>query len=69
ISFSLNCIKSSKAHARCEIPGVLVHEVIHSYWYNTKETCPGGLMKGIADFVRFHTCFALPHWRPRAEEK
>ncbi len=35
---------------RCadEIRGVLVHEVVHCYQYNGQDTCPGGLIEGIA---------------------
>jgi hypothetical protein len=35
---------------RCadEIRGVLVHEVVHCYQYNGKDTCPSGLIEGIA---------------------
>ncbi|KAG2069268.1 plant basic secretory protein [Suillus decipiens] len=69
INFSLDWIKSSEARAQDEILGVLVHEVVHCYQYNAKDTCPGGLIEGIADFVRLHAGFAPPHWRPRAAEK
>ncbi|KAG1822455.1 uncharacterized protein BJ212DRAFT_1263072, partial [Suillus subaureus] len=70
ISFSLDWIKSSEARARHETLGVLVHEVMHCYRYNTKETCPGCLIEGIATILQvLHAGFALPHWRPRAEEK
>ncbi|KAG2353582.1 peptidase of plants and bacteria-domain-containing protein [Suillus spraguei] len=54
INFSLDWIKSSEARAQDEILG---------------HTCPGGLIEGIADFVRLHAGFAPPHWRPRAAEK
>ena len=35
---------------RCadEIRGVLVHEVVHCYQYNGQDTCPSGLIEGIA---------------------
>ncbi|OJA08603.1 hypothetical protein AZE42_07136 [Rhizopogon vesiculosus] len=69
IHFSLNWIKASKARARDEILGVLVHEVVHCFQYNAKDTCPGGLIEGIADFVRLHAGFIPPHWKPRAAEK
>ncbi|KAG2351987.1 hypothetical protein BDR07DRAFT_1431125 [Suillus spraguei] len=38
INFSLDWIKIA----------VLVHEVVHCYQYNAKDTCPGGLIEGIA---------------------
>lgn len=39
---------ASKARARDEILGVLVHEMVHCFQYNAKGTCPGGLIEGIA---------------------
>lgn len=52
---------------RCadEIRGVLVHEVVHCYQYNGKDTCPSGLIEGIADWVRLRSNLAPPHWRPK----
>jgi len=51
---------------RCadEIRGVLVHEVVHCYQYNGEGVCPGGLVEGIADWVRLRSGFAPPHWKP-----
>ncbi|KAK0208929.1 hypothetical protein DFS33DRAFT_1469532 [Desarmillaria ectypa] len=45
-----------------EIMGVLTHEMVHCYQYNARGTCPGGLVEGIADFVRLHANLAPPHW-------
>ncbi|KAK0455897.1 hypothetical protein EV421DRAFT_1886507 [Armillaria borealis] len=44
------------------IMGVLTHEMVHCYQYNARGTCPGGLVEGIADFVRLHSDLAPPHW-------
>jgi len=63
IFFSLDYIKASAHRARDEIMGVLVHEVVHCYQYNAKGTCPGGLIEGVADYVRLHAGLAPPHWR------
>ncbi|KAG2354004.1 peptidase of plants and bacteria-domain-containing protein [Suillus spraguei] len=48
INFSLDWIKSLEACSQDEILGVLVHEVVHCYQYNAKNTCPGGLIEDIA---------------------
>ncbi|KAF8846168.1 plant basic secretory protein [Paxillus ammoniavirescens] len=64
IHFSLDYIASSASRARDEILGVLVHEVVHCYQYNGKDTCPGGLIEGIADFVRLKAGYVPPHWKP-----
>ncbi|KAH7930494.1 plant basic secretory protein [Leucogyrophana mollusca] len=69
IHFSLDHIKNSESHARNEILGVLTHEVVHCYQYNAKDTCPGGLVEGIADFVRLHAGFVPSHWRPSCGDK
>jgi hypothetical protein len=63
IHFSLNYIngidKKRQAH---EILGVLTHEMVHAYQYNGKGTCPGGLIEGIADWIRLKADLAPPHW-------
>ena len=48
IHFSLDYIKGSAKRARDEIMGVLVHEVVHCFQYNALDTCPGGLIEGMA---------------------
>jgi len=62
IHFSLDYIKKSAKRARDEIMGVLVHEVVHCYQHNASDTCPGGLIEGIADFVRLREGLDPPHW-------
>ncbi|PPQ64295.1 hypothetical protein CVT26_002178 [Gymnopilus dilepis] len=69
IHFSLDHIKRSAKRARDEIMGVLVHEVVHCYQYNALDSCPGGLIEGIADFVRLHEGLAPPHWKRTAGDK
>ncbi|KAF7347381.1 Plant basic secretory protein [Mycena venus] len=63
IHFSLDHIVNSASRAKDEIMGVLVHEVVHCYQYNAKGSAPGGLIEGIADFVRLHSDLAPPHWK------
>ncbi|KAF8913224.1 hypothetical protein CPB84DRAFT_1841612 [Gymnopilus junonius] len=69
IHFSLDYIKRSAKRARDEIMGVLVHEVVHCYQHNGLDTCPGGLVEGIADFVRLHEGLAPPHWKKTGGDK
>lgn len=45
-----------------EIHGVLVHELVHCYQYNGHGHCPGGLIEGIADWVRLRANLGAPHW-------
>ncbi|KAF8560166.1 plant basic secretory protein [Imleria badia] len=63
IHLSLDHVVSAGSRARDEIIGVLVHEVVHCYQYNAKDTCPGGFIEGIADFVRLNAGYAPPHWK------
>ncbi|KAF8899271.1 hypothetical protein BD779DRAFT_71319 [Infundibulicybe gibba] len=62
IHFSLDHIKRSASRAHNEIMGVLVHEVVHCFQYNAIDTCPGGLIEGVADYVRLHSDLVPPHW-------
>jgi len=69
IHFSLDYIKRiPKSRAREEIMGVLVHEVVHCFQHNGLDTCPGGLIEGIADFVRLQENLSPPHWKRKAGE-
>lgn len=66
IHLSLNYIASIKettaTRLRDEIRGVIVHEMVHVWQHNGKGTCPGGLIEGIADWVRLRANLAPPHW-------
>lgn len=46
-----------------EIEGVLVHELVHCFQYNGRGKCPGGLVEGVADWVRLEARLGAPHWR------
>lgn len=52
------------AFIESEIKGVLVHEMVHTMQFNGKGTCPGGLIEGIADWVRLRAGLSPPHWKP-----
>ncbi|BGP24049.1 PBSP domain protein [Rhodotorula toruloides] len=51
-----------------EVMGVLVHELVHAFQYNGKGTVPGGVIEGIADWLRGEAGLAPPHWRERPSE-
>ncbi|CAA7268062.1 unnamed protein product [Cyclocybe aegerita] len=63
IHYSLEYVKVKADVAREEIMGVLVHEVVHCYQHTAHGTCPGGLIEGIADYVRLRDGRAPAHWR------
>lgn len=67
IHFSLNYIARSRADQRYELLGVLCHELVHCFQWNAEGTCNGGLIEGIADWVRLRAGLAAQHWRREAE--
>ncbi|OBT60506.1 hypothetical protein VE03_10118 [Pseudogymnoascus sp. 23342-1-I1] len=70
IHFSLDYISRISAdRLKDEISGVLVHELVHCFQYNGLNTCPSGLIEGIADYVRLKANLAAPHWKRTGEGK
>ncbi|KAL7820862.1 peptidase of plants and bacteria domain-containing protein [Trichoderma gracile] len=51
-----------------EIDGVLTHELVHCFQYNGQGKAPGGLIEGIADWVRLRCGLAPPHWRQEVKD-
>lgn len=45
-----------------EIKGVIVHEMVHTMQFSAQGSCPGGLVEGIADWVRLQAGLVPPHW-------
>lgn len=67
IHFSTDYIEQvDGARVAHEITGVVVHEMVHCWQHNGKGTCPGGLIEGIADWVRLKAGYAPPHWTREA---
>lgn len=69
IHMSLDHIVNSASRARHEIMGVLTHEMVHCDQYNGQGKCPGGLIEGIADWVRLHANLSPPHWKREPGDK
>ncbi len=70
IHFSVEYINGIQQSRKAdEILGVLTHEVVHCYQYNAYGTCPGGLIEGIADWVRLNSNLSPPHWKRDASGK
>ncbi|CAJ2512899.1 Uu.00g010180.m01.CDS01 [Anthostomella pinea] len=46
-----------------ELTGVLTHELVHCYQHNGLGAAPGGLIEGVADWVRLRCSLAPPHWK------
>ncbi|KAF2294609.1 hypothetical protein GH714_013643 [Hevea brasiliensis] len=45
-----------------EYTGVLYHEMTHIWQWNGNGQAPGGLIEGVADFVRLKANYAPSHW-------
>lgn len=70
---------SSNADPAHELVGVLTHELVHCYQHTAPRFSdgrrkisgpPGGLIEGIADFVRLKAGLAPPHWkRPQSADE
>jgi hypothetical protein len=70
IHFSIEYIDGiQKSRKADEILGVLTHEMVHCYQYNAQGTCPGGLIEGIADWVRLNSNLSPPHWKRETSGK
>ncbi|CEJ88152.1 hypothetical protein VHEMI04626 [[Torrubiella] hemipterigena] len=70
VHFSLDYIRDiSNDRVAHEITGVVTHELVHCFQYNGHGTCPGGLIEGIADWVRLNCDLAPPHWKKETSEK
>jgi hypothetical protein len=53
------------ARQKEEMEGVIVHEMVHCWQHSNG--APGGLIEGIADWVRLKAGYAPPHWRRHAD--
>ncbi|KAK9163795.1 hypothetical protein Syun_004697 [Stephania yunnanensis] len=62
IHVSARYIAGYSGDVRREITGVLYHESTHIWQWNGNGRAPGGLIEGIADFVRLKAGFAPSHW-------
>ncbi|OJJ35223.1 hypothetical protein ASPWEDRAFT_500481 [Aspergillus wentii DTO 134E9] len=79
IHFSLSYIQTSAASSNAvnELTGVLTHELVHCYQHtappppegNGVPSPPGGLIEGIADFVRLKAGLEPPHWKQPTSAK
>ncbi|XP_010908301.1 uncharacterized protein [Elaeis guineensis] len=62
IHVSANYIASYSGDVKTEITGVLYHEMTHVWQWNGNGAAPGGLIEGIADYVRLKAGYAPSHW-------
>ncbi|CAI0445518.1 unnamed protein product [Linum tenue] len=70
IHVSARYIGTYKGDVAQEIRGVIYHEMTHVWQWDGKGRTPGGLIEGIADFVRLKAGYAPSHWaRPGEGDK
>ncbi|KAJ4837474.1 hypothetical protein Tsubulata_013187 [Turnera subulata] len=62
IHISNNYIGNYSGNVKTEITGVLYHEMTHIWQWNGNGQAPGGLIEGIADFVRLKANYGPSHW-------
>jgi len=71
IHFSTSYITSLRQKPRHvvadEIRGVVVHEMVHCWQHNAHGTAPGGLIEGVADWVRLKAGHVPAHWKREAD--
>ncbi|MFS7920137.1 hypothetical protein Hanom_Chr03g00220891 [Helianthus anomalus] len=62
IHVSARYIQGYSGDVKTEITGVLYHEMAHIWQWNGNGQAPGGLIEGIADYVRLKAGYAPSHW-------
>ncbi|KAJ1700716.1 hypothetical protein LUZ63_000495 [Rhynchospora breviuscula] len=62
IHFSADYIGNYSGDVKTEFNGVMYHEMTRVWQWNGQGKAPGGLIEGIADFVRLKANYAPSHW-------
>ncbi|GAB4856592.1 hypothetical protein Ancab_014508 [Ancistrocladus abbreviatus] len=62
IHLSANYVAGYSGNVKIEITGVLYHEMTHVWQWNGNGRAPGGLIEGVADYVRLKAGYAPSHW-------
>ncbi|XP_021753419.1 uncharacterized protein LOC110718816 [Chenopodium quinoa] len=62
IHLNANYVQSYSGNVKTEVTGVLIHEMAHVWQWNGNGQAPGGLIEGIADYVRLKAGYAPSHW-------
>ncbi|XP_007042546.2 PREDICTED: uncharacterized protein LOC18608020 [Theobroma cacao] len=62
IHVNANYLGDYSGDVKREFTGVLYHEMTHIWQWNGNSQAPGGLIEGIADFVRLKANYIPSHW-------
>ncbi|RLN39180.1 uncharacterized protein C2845_PM01G38720 [Panicum miliaceum] len=63
ITLSAPYVGNYSGDVKTEVTGVLFHETTHVWQWDGQGQANGGLIEGIADFVRLKAGYAPGHWR------
>jgi hypothetical protein len=70
LGFTKSLVRPTSENQLCRLAdtlvGVLCHELVHTLQHDAKGQCNGGLIEGIADFVRLRAGLAADHWSENA---
>ena len=56
-------LQGAKSSIKHEIQGVVTHEVVHCYQWTGEGTVNGGVVEGVADWVRMRSGVGAGHWQ------
>ncbi|CAO2813975.1 unnamed protein product [Amaranthus hypochondriacus] len=62
ITLSAEYIENYKGNVKVEITGILYHETAHVWQWTGNGEAPGGLIEGIADYVRLKAGYPASNW-------
>jgi len=66
LGYITHVARGAKDSIRHELLGVVAHELVHCFQWAARGTCPGGLIEGMADWVRLNAGYVPPHWKKDA---
>lgn len=69
IHINTQYISTRSGNVRDEVLGVVCHELVHCFQWNSQGTAPGGLIEGIADWVRLRAGLGAAHWKQEGDGK
>ncbi|CAN4112144.1 unnamed protein product [Withania somnifera] len=55
-------IQSYSGNIKTELTGIIFHEATHVWQWSGNSSTPGGLIEGIADYVRLKAGYAVSNW-------
>ncbi|KAK4554025.1 hypothetical protein LTR86_008866 [Recurvomyces mirabilis] len=66
IHINLDYLLKIRGDVRHELLGVICHELVHCFQWAAEGTANGGLIEGMADYVRLDAGLSAEHWKKEA---